>query len=503
MQNRKKAREVAAQKNLEKGNPGDVDFIGHVESWRLTSPSPSPHSLSSALKICICVRKRPISSKEIKKKDHDSITVTNPLVTVHSAKLKVDGITKYIENNSFKFDHSFSEFEDTRELYKYTTWPLVEFILEGKGGRATAFAYGQTGSGKTYTMSGIQKMVAADIFTKLGEEEGRCKESDTVVTVSFFELYGGRCQDLLNERCRLKILEDGKGEVVVQGLEEYQASNPSDFLTLVDAGNRNRTTHATEANDTSSRSHAICQILLRSSETGRLKGKLSLVDLAGSERGSDTKSHNRQRRTESSEINKSLLALKECIRALDSNGTAGKAHVPYRASKLTLVLKDCFTSALAKTTMIATVSPSSSSCDHTLNTLRYADRVKEKKVGEISSAARRELEIEDKARKERSRLEKREIRQQFNQDVEDDDLPPPPPSPRAENHPSLKSLTPPPALNPVLYPAPPPNPPPAKNASNQNPPPPPPPPPTSTSSTPPSNRPAPAPSPTSPSSTKQ
>ncbi|GMH82629.1 hypothetical protein TrVE_jg5098 [Triparma verrucosa] len=426
MQNRKKAREVAAQKNLEKGNPGDVDFIGHVESWRLTSPSPSPHSLSSALKICICVRKRPISSKEIKKKDHDSITVTNPLVTVHSAKLKVDGITKYIENNSFKFDHSFSEFEDTHELYKYTTWPLVEFILEGKGGRATAFAYGQTGSGKTYTMSGIQKMVATDIFTKLGEEEGRCKGSDTVVTVSFFELYGGRCQDLLNERCRLKILEDGKGEVVVQGLEEYQASNPSDFLTLVDAGNRNRTTHATEANDTSSRSHAICQILLRSSETGRLKGKLSLVDLAGSERGSDTKSHNRQRRTESSEINKSLLALKECIRALDSNGTAGKAHVPYRASKLTLVLKDCFTSALAKTTMIATVSPSSSSCDHTLNTLRYADRVKEKKVGEISSAARRELEIEDKARKERSRLEKREIRQQFNQDVEDDDLPPPP-----------------------------------------------------------------------------
>ena len=109
-------------------------------------------------------------------------------------------------------------------------------------------------------------------------------------------------------------------------------------------------------------------------------GKLSLVDLAGSERGDDTKSHNTQRRTESAEINTSLLALKECIRALDNQTKTGPRHVPYRASKLTLLLKDCFTSSRAKTTMIATVSPSSSSADHTLNTLRYADRIKEKKV---------------------------------------------------------------------------------------------------------------------------
>lgn len=143
-----------------------------------------------------------------------------------------------------------------------------------------------------------------------------------------------------------------------------------------------RTTHATEANDTSSRSHAICQILLREKSTSKLRGKLSLVDLAGSERGSDTKSHNRQRRTESSEINTSLLALKECIRALD-NGRGAARHVPYRASKLTLILKDCFTSNLARTTMIATVSPGASSSDHTLNTLRYADRIKEKKVGDM------------------------------------------------------------------------------------------------------------------------
>jgi hypothetical protein len=139
-----------------------------------------------------------------------------------------------------------------------------------------------------------------------------------------------------------------------------------------------RTTHTTEANDTSSRSHAICQVLLR--ENGKLRGKLSLVDLAGSERGSDTKSHNAQRRAESADINTSLLSLKECMRALGQKSS----HVPYRGSKLTLILKDCF-SENSKTTMIATISPGASSTDHSLNTLRYSDRIKEQRTTSTST----------------------------------------------------------------------------------------------------------------------
>mmetsp|Transcript_5191 Transcript_5191/g.6355 ORF Transcript_5191/g.6355 Transcript_5191/m.6355 type:complete len:404 (+) Transcript_5191:76-1287(+) len=235
-------------------------------------------------------------------------------------------------------------------------------------------------------MGGIQAMVAEDLFLLISNDhglnlnQGGCNVDDTAVMVSFFEIYGGRIQDLLNKRNRLKVLEDGKGEVVITGLREFEADDAKHLLGLIESANKKRTTHATEANDTSSRSHAICQIVLRNKADGKLRGKLSLVDLAGSERGSDTKSHNRQRRTESSEINTSLLALKECIRALDS-GRGGAKHVPYRASKLTLILKDCFTSSLARTTMIATVSPGASSADHTINTLRYADRIKEKKVG--------------------------------------------------------------------------------------------------------------------------
>lgn len=149
-------------------------------------------------------------------------------------------------------------------------------------------------------------------------------------------------------------------------LTELRAADAEDMLAVIETGNANRTTHATESNDVSSRSHAICQVSLRDPASGKLAGKLSLIDLAGSERGADTMSNNRQRRLEGSEINKSLLALKECIRALDSNSS----HVPYRASKLTLVLKDAFTRHAARTVMIACVSPAASSADHTINTLR-------------------------------------------------------------------------------------------------------------------------------------
>lgn len=76
-----------------------------------------------------------------------------------------------------------------------------------------------------------------------------------------------------------------------------------------------------------------------------------------------------QYRIEGAEINKSLLALKECIRALDND----QVHIPFRGSKLTEVLRDSFIGD-SRTVMISCISPSSGSCEHTLNTLRYADR---------------------------------------------------------------------------------------------------------------------------------
>ena len=167
------------------------------------------------------------------------------------------------------------------------------------------------------------------------------------------------------------MLEDGKQQVQVVGLQEREVKCVEDVLKLIEIGNSCRTSGQTSANAHSSRSHAVFQIILR--RKGKLHGKFSLIDLAGNERGADTSSADRQTRLEGAEINKSLLALKECIRALGRN----KPHTPFRASKLTQVLRDSFIGENSRTCMIATISPGMASCENTLNTLRYANRVKE------------------------------------------------------------------------------------------------------------------------------
>lgn len=371
----KRERERESQLNEKLGHPGDVDFQRMIKAFREQNKDKSRlHADAGDTKITICVRKRPVNAKEVKKHDYDAVTCLNPMAIVHDCKLKVDGITKYLDSNAFNFDHTFDENTTNQSVYMHTAQPLVRFVFHD-GGHATVFAYGQTGSGKTHTMQGIQSQIAADVFAQADEFARRGYPLD--VCVSFFEIYGGRCQDLLHRQV-LTIREDGAGEVQIVDLGEVQPQNTEELLQVINKGNSLRTTHATELNDVSSRSHCICQINLRDKETGRLHGKLSLIDLAGSERGEDTKNHNRQRRMESAEINRSLLALKECFRALDSGGRG--THIPFRASKLTQVLKDSFVNAKARTVMIAAVSPCASSSDHTLNTLRYADRVKEKHV---------------------------------------------------------------------------------------------------------------------------
>lgn len=153
------------------------------------------------------------------------------------------------------------------------------------------------------------------------------------IELSFFEIYGGRCYDLLNEKKRVEILEGNDNQVTIQGLVELELPTPDEMLEKIKFAFNQRTTHSTIHNDTSSRSHAIC-ILNAKDEGGKVLGKYIVCDLAGSERAYDTQSNKRNRRLEGAEINKSLLALKECIRAMNS----GQGHIPFRASKLTLSL---------------------------------------------------------------------------------------------------------------------------------------------------------------------
>lgn len=222
------------QRNRDSGISGDVDFTRMIKQFREKSaPEEVVHLPSAESKIAVCVRKRPISVKETNRNDNDCITCSNPVVIVHDCKLRVDGISKYLDNSTFEFDHTFHEENTTDNIYDCAIQHLVEFVLQG--GRATVFAYGQTGSGKTFTMQGIQSFVADDLFYLLQQYE---EESGTqvIVYVSYFEIYGGRCQDLLNSRQRLNVREDGAGEVIVSELMEMRAESVDALHGIIETG---------------------------------------------------------------------------------------------------------------------------------------------------------------------------------------------------------------------------------------------------------------------------
>ena len=366
----RKAKAMKEAANEALGKYGDVDFLKMIDQKRFKKDLLFPHKSSRNLRLCVCVRKRPIFKKEEEAGQNDSVSCANPQIKVFESKLKVDGITKYVDEHVFAFDNTFNENESTEDVYRFALEPSLDMIF--KKGRVTIFAYGQTSSGKTYTMQGIQENSVRQLF-KLKEELA----PNSKLNVAFYEIYGGSCFDLLNNKAKVQILEDKHNNVVIHGLIEEEIRSEMELLERINFAFEKRTTYSTVANDTSSRSHAICKITVRD-EYDSLLGVLIVCDLAGSERAQDTKSNSRQRRIEGAGINKSLLALKECIRAMESNG----GHVPFRASKLTLSLRDSFKSKKYqnKVIMIACVCPGNSSSDHTLNTLRYADRLKSKKV---------------------------------------------------------------------------------------------------------------------------
>ena len=346
-------------------------------------------------KISVAIRKRPLTRKELNRNESDIVEIVNEKdLVLKELRVKVD-MSKYIEEHEFTFDGSFSDNESNEDLYKKLVRPLVASAFDSS--KITCFAYGQTGSGKTFTMMGsiennvpgLYLLAAKDIFSLINTPQ----YNSLFVGISFYEIYCSRAFDLLNNRELCQIRVDAKENVNIVGLTEKIISNTESLMMLIKYGLSVRITGTTGMNDDSSRSHAILQITLRNKFNKKQHGKLSFIDLAGSERGADVTDTNKQTRLDGAEINKSLLALKECIRAMDQE----KRHLPFRGSKLTLVLKDSFVGD-CKTLMIGNISPAQSSCEHTLNTLRYADRVKELKKPSNQANAREKNPRDELAR---------------------------------------------------------------------------------------------------------
>uniref|UniRef100_A0A3Q1FTY8 Kinesin-like protein KIF19 n=1 Tax=Acanthochromis polyacanthus TaxID=80966 RepID=A0A3Q1FTY8_9TELE len=281
---------------------------------------------------------------------------------------------------TYMFDVAFDFSASQEEVYRATTRGLIEGLISGYN--ATVFAYGPTGCGKTYTMLGTDKepgiyvRTLNDLFHAIEETSDDMLYS---VSMSYLEIYNEMIRDLLNPSSGfLDLREDSKGVIQVAGITEVSTINAQEIMELLMKGNKQRTQEPTAANQTSSRSHAVLQVAVKQQSRCRdvlqevRFARLFMIDLAGSERAAQTQNRG-QRLKEGAHINRSLLALGNCINALSDKN--GNKYVNYRDSKLTRLLKDSL-GGNSRTVMIAHISPASVAFEESRNTLTYADRAK-------------------------------------------------------------------------------------------------------------------------------
>ncbi|XP_040383675.1 kinesin-like protein KIN-8A [Oryza brachyantha] len=354
------------------------------------------NSDAAGSRILVFVRLRPMSRKEKEAGSRSCVKIVNKKdVYLTEFASETDYLRlKRVRGRHFCFDSSFPDTTTQAEVYSTTTSDLVEGVLQGRNG--TVFCYGATGAGKTYTMlgtmesPGVMVLAIKDLFTKVRQ---RSHDGSHSIQLSYLEVYNETVRDLLSPGRPLLLREDKQGTVAA-GLTHYRAYSTDEVMKLLQQGNQNRTTEPTRVNETSSRSHAILQVVVeyRSMDGGSIVtrvGKLSLIDLAGSERALATDQRT-QRSIEGANINRSLLALSSCINAL----VEGKKHIPYRNSKLTQLLKDSLGGS-CNTVMIANISPSNLSFGETQNTLHWADRAKEIKTKALTTANEEVFKVPD------------------------------------------------------------------------------------------------------------
>ena len=297
------------------------------------------------------------------------------------------------DHGNFTFDHVFGPQSDNHTIFNHIGTNLVDKLFEGFN--STLFAYGMTGSGKTYTMlgegcteKGVVELCGAYLFDRAKDDS----DPKFNITVSYLEIYNEKIHDLLDPTKKnkdLKLRGDDTFQsngVRVVGLTERNCQNCDELMKWVKMGELSRKTGKTDYNTRSSRSHAIIQIKLISTDTytGAIRSNiLSLCDLAGSERASGQI----ERRKEGAYINKSLLALGTVISKLSaesnikdsasigSSSTNSLGHIPYRDSKLTRLLQPAL-SGNNIVTAICTVDPKKESQTETINTLRFGSRAK-------------------------------------------------------------------------------------------------------------------------------
>ncbi|XP_078263384.1 stAR-related lipid transfer protein 9-like [Rhinoraja longicauda] len=414
--------------------------------------------------VKVAVRVRPLSKRECAEGSSIIVKVDDKVASIRNVRLdpRVDSPGDSRQRNiEFSFDYCYwsvdsdsANFAPQELVYQDLGTSVLSGAIEGYN--VCLFAYGQTGSGKTYTMMGtpaaigLTPRICEGLFSRVDDYQE--KPASCTIKVSFLEIYNERVRDLL-KRCEgnkpytLRVREHPeKGPYVevlcvesivlrekffvrrfskttvisdfhvhlhvyrnlkIAGrLSQHLVSDYKQLLQLLEEGIANRITAATHVHDASSRSHAIftihyTQATLENNLPSEIVSKINLVDLAGSERADPN--YSKDRITEGSNINKSLVTLGivistlaqnsqissscQSINTVMSDGDSGshssassgncrrQYYVPYRDSVLTWLLKDSL-GGNSKTIMIATISPASTSYTETISTLRYAAHAK-------------------------------------------------------------------------------------------------------------------------------
>lgn len=361
----------------------------------------------SEQRITVAIRIRPPLDKEryetlcARKADDDQTIIIKPEETAANMGEPV----------AFQFDNVFDEHDGQLEVYEECVQEMVDHALSGFN--TTVFTYGQTGSGKTFTIlgqmsrdgavseySGMFLRVFHDLFNYKEAMRGRVH---IVITLSALELYVDEVMDLLQNKNKLKLRET-PDETLTMGIRVVEVVSMVDVVKNFEIANSFRSVTATKMNDVSSRSHALFFIDLfqapadkcdempplegglinaqgspvTAAAPGLIRSRIALVDLAGSERVKRS-GVTGQGMTEAQAINKSLSTLGTVINAM----YVQSPHIPFRESKLTKLLKNSLVDTTSRLLLIGQVAPPTNSAQESLSTLRFCDRVKGLKAGQV------------------------------------------------------------------------------------------------------------------------
>jgi len=291
----------------------------------------------------ICVRKRPN-----KKGNYDNfIDMHRMNLTLHEPKINFK-LQESIVRHNFKFDSLYDENTTNDDIFNGEIRQHLDTLHN-----YICYTYGETGSGKTHTIFGNEKLYGILDLTIL-----HMLTKKNQLNISAFEIYGNKIFDLLNDKSHVDMWESAEG-IYLNGLKNVSISEKT-MDSIIGTIKKTKSMGKSSQNSNSSRSHTIIQLVTNHKQ-------VIFVDLAGCEKASKSICTTKQQYYEMAAINKSILSLKECIRAMHNKD----ARIPFRGSKLTMILKSSFSDKYSST-MISTISPEEENIHETLNTLNYS-----------------------------------------------------------------------------------------------------------------------------------